>query len=114
MSKEWEEKIEQLNKLHTEVQQKPDSEKKGYSLHPGGILNAYREGDLSFKEAILELQRVPLIISMDQYFALKGLIKALGVAEDDPVTGVDINIKPYGTIRWMEGGKVCIELGVGK
>jgi len=114
MSKEWEEKVEQLNKLHTELQQKPDSEKKGYSLHPGGILNAFREGDLSFREAILELQRVPMILSIDQYFALKGLLDTAEVAEADEVTGIDINIKPYGTIRWMQEGKVCIELGVGK
>jgi len=51
---------------------------------------------------------------MDQYFALKGLIKAAGVAEDDPVTGFDINVKPYGIIQWMRGGRVYIELGVGK
>lgn len=114
MSKEWEEKVEQLNKLHKELQQKPPSEKKGYSLHPGGILNAYREGDLSFDEAILELQRLPMILSVDQYTALEGLLKAIEVAERPEVTGVDISIKPYGSVRWMEGGKVCIELGVGK
>jgi hypothetical protein len=114
MSKEWEEKVEQLNKLHTELQQKPKSEKKGYSLHPGGVLNAYREGDLSLDEAILKLGGLPMFLSSDQFFALKGLIKAAEVAEQEPVTSMDINIKPYGTIRWIQGGKVNIELGVGK
>jgi len=114
MSKAWEEKTEQLNKLHAELQQKPAAEKRGYGLHPGGILNAYREGDLNFDEAIKALQGLPMYLSMDQYFALKGLIKAAGVAEDDPVTGFDINVKPYGIIQWMRGGRVYIELGVGK
>ena len=114
MLQEWEEKVEQVNKLHTELQQKPEAEKKGYSRHPGGVLNAYREGDLSFDEAVQELQRVPLILSMDQYFALRGLIRAMGVAEEDMVTGADIDIKPYGRIQWMQGGQILVTLGEGK
>jgi len=30
----------------------------GYSLSYGGILNAYREGDISFKEAVHELRMI--------------------------------------------------------
>ena len=114
MSKEWDKKTEQLNKLHVELQHKPAAEKKGYSLRPGGILNAYREGDLSFDEAIEELQKLPMYLSMDQYFALKGLLRAAGIAEEEPVTRVDIDIKPYGSIYWMQGGTVAIKLEEGR
>lgn len=46
---------EQINELHTKLSEKPDSEKMGFCLSPGGILNAYREGDISFTRAVERL-----------------------------------------------------------
>lgn len=46
---DWELEVNKLNEIHRELQSKP--RKKGFQLSPGGILNAYREGDLSFNDA---------------------------------------------------------------
>lgn len=51
----WEQMRNQLNGLHKKLQQKPDSEKMGYAVCPGGILNAYREGDITFSNAVESL-----------------------------------------------------------
>lgn len=48
----WRQKAEKLNELHRELQGKPDAFKLGYIEDPGGILNAYREGDISFEDAV--------------------------------------------------------------
>lgn len=53
----WDQKREQINRLHRELQKKPDSEKILHWCTPAGILNAYREGDLSFADAVQELKR---------------------------------------------------------
>lgn len=55
---DWGQKREELNKLHKELQQKPMEAMMGYSLSAGGILNAYREGDISFEDAcnLLEMK----------------------------------------------------------
>jgi len=59
---DWEQKVEELNKLHRELQGKPQEEKKGFVLSVGGILNAYREGDLSFEDARNLLKVDPVTI----------------------------------------------------
>lgn len=40
--------VKQINDLHQKLQDKPEKDKLGYQISVGGILNAYREGDLSF------------------------------------------------------------------
>ena len=47
-----------LNVLHKILQEAPDEEKLGYQLSVASILNAYREGDISFVKAyeLLELK----------------------------------------------------------
>ena len=56
---EWEQKREEINRLLRELQLKPIEAKRGYQLSVGGILNAYREGDISFEDAcnLLEVKR---------------------------------------------------------
>ena len=54
----WKCKVARLNQLHKELQAKPDRFKIGYLRIPSSILNAYREGDLSFNEACSELNRL--------------------------------------------------------
>ena len=57
--KEIEEKIEKLNALHKKImnyKRKHPKERLGFALSTGGILNAYREGDITFKKAIKYLQ----------------------------------------------------------
>jgi hypothetical protein len=56
---DWEQKRQDLNKLHRELQNKPEEAKMGYQLSVGGILNAYREGDISFEDAynLLEVKK---------------------------------------------------------
>ena len=48
---EWSELVARLNMLRKRLDEKPRELRMGYPLQPGGILNAYREGDLSFDEA---------------------------------------------------------------
>ena len=45
-----------LNNIHTELSEKPEEYKMPYSLTIGGILNAYREGDVSFKNAVNDIK----------------------------------------------------------
>ncbi len=52
----WEQMRNQLNELHKKLQQKPDSEKMGYAVCPGGILNAYRECDITFQQAVRAIE----------------------------------------------------------
>lgn len=42
---------EKLNEIHQKLSNKPDEYKYGYYHSPGSILNAYREGDISFEDA---------------------------------------------------------------
>lgn len=56
--KAFEEKTEQLNALHAELQRKPDDLKLGYTFSAGGILNAYREGDIVFGDAIVKINEL--------------------------------------------------------
>jgi len=39
------------------LKRKPRRLKIGYQCSPGGILNAYREGDLTFKQAVQALKK---------------------------------------------------------
>jgi hypothetical protein len=52
----WNSMRNELNELHQRLQEKPDSEKMGYAVCPGGILNAYREGDITFKQAVKAIE----------------------------------------------------------
>ena len=50
---DWEEMAKQIRVLVKRLNQKP--KKNGFVCAPGGILNAYREGDLSHNQAVREL-----------------------------------------------------------
>lgn len=52
----WEAKRNHVNSLVAELQKKPESEKLAYPLNPAGILNAYREGDVLFEDAVSQLR----------------------------------------------------------
>lgn len=54
---DWNEKRRQVNAIILELQGKPESEKMGYAVSPGGFLNAYREGDLTFSEAVAAIEK---------------------------------------------------------
>ena len=49
---DWPALTEQMNVLHAKLQKKPRKIRLGHICNPGGILNAYREGDLSFDQAV--------------------------------------------------------------
>jgi hypothetical protein len=53
----WEGIIHAVNALMSILKHKPREFKDCVTLHPGGILNAYREGDLTFNQAVRELER---------------------------------------------------------
>lgn len=55
--KNWDALVVAVNELHSIVQRKPRDEKGPFQLSPGGILNAYREGDVTFKQAVKHLER---------------------------------------------------------
>lgn len=52
----WDGLKDALNFLHSKLQRKPRHIRSGYQLSPSGILNAYREGDISFKRAVKDLE----------------------------------------------------------
>ena len=54
----WESKRTKLNELHRELQEKPDCEKLCLCFSFGSVLNAYREGDISFDKAIEVLEEI--------------------------------------------------------
>lgn len=59
----WRNLVEQANKIRDCLDEKPDELKRGYTISFEGILNAYREGDLTFEEAkqkLAEVKAVPL------------------------------------------------------
>lgn len=48
----WDALVDQANALRKQLDDKPRALRIGYTLHPGSILNAYREGDATFAEAV--------------------------------------------------------------
>lgn len=59
-AKEWFDMRKEINDLHGLLLQKPDSERMGYIISPGGILNAYREADISFDIAVKQIESLIL------------------------------------------------------
>jgi hypothetical protein len=54
---DWNEMQKELNALHSRLQKKPRTEKKGYIRSPGDTLNAYMAGDIGFKKAVAKLNQ---------------------------------------------------------
>ena len=52
----WDAVVGTANHTRKILNDKPSCFKIGYVLSPGGVLNAYREGDLNFTEAASVLQ----------------------------------------------------------
>jgi hypothetical protein len=49
----WDEKRKVFNRLHETMEKKPESEKRRfYKKNIGSILTAYRQGDVSFEDAV--------------------------------------------------------------
>lgn len=55
---DWDQMAIEMNALVARLQKKPKEARRGFQLSPGGILNAYREGDVSFKKAVALLKRL--------------------------------------------------------
>ncbi|MES3004590.1 MAG: hypothetical protein V4690_00585 [Patescibacteria group bacterium] len=54
---EWRGLVETANIISKILKKKPRHLKVGYSSTPGGILNAFREGDLTFAQAVKALDK---------------------------------------------------------
>lgn len=52
----WDSMRKELNELHERLKGKPDGEKMGYAGCPGGVLNAYREADITFEQAVKAIE----------------------------------------------------------
>jgi len=52
----WAGIVAAVNTLHKMLRKKPKQLRIGHWMTPGSILNSYREGDLSFKQAVKELE----------------------------------------------------------
>lgn len=52
---DWGQMEKEVAALIARLRRKP--QKLGYQCSPGGILNAYREGDITFNKAVKELER---------------------------------------------------------
>lgn len=53
---DWDALVSSVNKAHSLLRRKPRSRRAAFPTSPGGILNAYREGDVSFKQAVRHLE----------------------------------------------------------
>ncbi len=53
----WSTLTEYVNSYHKMLQKKPRLFRRAFRSDPGSILNAYREGDLTFKQAVKELEK---------------------------------------------------------
>lgn len=56
---DWGDVIAQVAEGLELLRNKPAGLKIGFQHTPGGILNAYREGDLNFREAVVEMEKLP-------------------------------------------------------
>jgi hypothetical protein len=54
---DWTSVVATANAINEKLKRKPRSLTIGYTDCPNGILNAYREGDLTFKQAVKAIQR---------------------------------------------------------
>lgn len=54
---DWDALVVAVNILHALVQRKPRSKRIPFQLSPSGILNAYREGDVTFNQAVKHIER---------------------------------------------------------
>lgn len=52
----WDPAVKHVRECLKRLTRKPKTLKLGYRLHPGAILNAYTEGDLTFKQAVKALE----------------------------------------------------------
>lgn len=50
--------VKAANNIRQALNSKPLNQKIGYQISPGGILNAYREGDINFKEACKRIEEL--------------------------------------------------------
>ena len=111
----WEKKREEVNALVQELQNKPASEKMGYSIHPGGILNAYREGDCTHYQAVEALKKYAetwgFILSQERFLHLRALCNAFAVADEEDAKAATISVRGLGIIEWnQEERQVIITL----
>lgn len=70
----------ELNRLHTILSHAPKEQKYGYQLSVSGILNAYREGDIAFDNAVRLLELKQANTACTGRFAawLRGVQRLLG------------------------------------
>jgi len=54
----WELQVKLAHDIRVMLDDKPSELKIGYSICAGGILNAYREGDLNFEEAVKAIEKL--------------------------------------------------------
>ena len=92
---EWEEKRQRVNSLVRELQAKPDSEKVGYSLSPGGILNAHREGDVTFDAAVHAIQEWALSTALHERDEARAMVAELANVMREHVLGFLEGSNPY-------------------
>mgnify|MGYP001565002216 CR=1 FL=1 len=54
---DWDKMVSEVGDLIERLRQKPERLRLGYQQSPESILNAFREGDLDFRGAVLALKR---------------------------------------------------------
>ena len=90
----WEKCVDLANATREMLEDKPDRLKIGFSRSPNGILNAYREGDLNFEEAVKALNNRPAIKENERLLKeLSGLQEQLKQAKE---SAQDANWESHG------------------
>lgn len=69
---EWQALVAAANRIRKLLDDKPAELRSGYSLHPGSILNGYREGDINFADAVklLDRDRLPRHVLLVHFLSM--------------------------------------------
>ena len=107
MDKKWEYFVNAANFIRAALDYKPSDIKVGYQLSPGGILNAYREGDLNFEEACRELERCGCNLQDKEYYYTPGMKFDL-IIRDEVLTTYTIAGSYFDGIGLSNKGKIFL------
>lgn len=70
---DWDRMINEVDALRRRLREKPQELRIGYSITPGGILNAYCEGDILFEQAVAELTKLTPGTAMKKVIITRGI-----------------------------------------
>ena len=99
--------VEQANAIRKQLDEKPASMKIGYIRVPGGILNAYREGDINFEEAKTALHKW----AVETWKGTKPPNKIVNIiANIGAASGIGVTIAVMITALWTSNAPLLVKI----